>query len=290
MTTSQPSQNLLVETHWLADRLNDPAFRVVDIRGVIKPASAPKPWYIASHEAYAKGHIPGAVFVDWVQDIVQPDAPVPMTVASPGRFAALMERLGIGDQHTVILYDDDGGHTAGRLWWVLNYYGHRATVLLNGGYTKWVAEGRPVTTDVPKHFPARFTPRPQPAWRALMEEVREASRDGSAVLVDCRNRALFKGEETRSEKAGRIPGAVNLPIWTFVEGPHKTFKSPEELRKTFEAVGATPGRRVITYCNAGVSASVGLFALHLARHPNASNYAGSWYDWERDPANAVETG
>jgi thiosulfate/3-mercaptopyruvate sulfurtransferase len=290
MLIPQPAQNLLVETEWLAACLNDPAIRIVDIRGVIKPASAPKPWYIASHDAYAKGHIPGAVFVDWVQDIVQPDAPVRMTVASPDRMAALMGRLGIGDQHTVIIYDDDGGHTASRLWWVLNYYGHHAAALLNGGYMKWAAEGRPMTADVPNHSPASFTPRPQPAWRALMDEVRKVMDDRGTVLVDCRGPALFKGEETRGQKPGRIPGSVNLPIGKFVEGPHNTFKSPEELRKTFEAAGATPDRRVITYCNAGVSASVGLFALHLAGHPNATNYAGSWYDWERDPTNPIQTG
>ncbi len=290
MTGPQSPQNLLVETEWLAHHLNDPAIRVVDIRGIIKPASAPKPWYAASHADYAKDHIPGAVFVDWVEDIVQPDAPVPMTVASPERFAALMRRLGIGDQHTVIIYDDDGGHTASRLWWVLNYYGHHAAALLNGGYSKWVAEGRPVTAEAPKHPPASLTPQPQPAWRAMMDELRKAIDDRSTVLVDCRGPALFKGEETRGQKPGRIPGSVNLPIGRFVEGPHKTFKSLEELRQTFEAVGATPNKRVITYCNAGVSASVGLFALHLAGQTNATNYAGSWYDWERDPTNPTETG
>ena len=284
------SPQLLVETDWLAAHLKDPTIRTVDIRGVIKPATAPKPHYVACHAEYAKDHIPGAVFVDWLVDIVQPDSPVPMTVASPERMAALMGRLGIGDPHRVIVYDDDGGHTASRLWWVLNYYGHHAVSLLNGGYTKWVAEGRPVTGELPKHPPAIFMPRPQPAWRAVMEEVRKAVRDSGTVLLDCRGPALFRGEETRGQTKGRLPGAVNVPITQFVEGPHKTFRSPEDLRKTFEVAGATRDKRAITYCNAGVSASVGLFALHLAGHPNASNYAGSWYEWERDPTNPTEIG
>lgn len=283
-------RSLLVETEWLAARLNDPEIRIVDIRGVIKPVSQPKPWYVACRAEYAAGHIPGAVFVDWVEEIVQPDAPVPMTVASPERFAALMGRLGIGDRHTVIAYDDDGGHTASRLWWVLNYYGHPAAALLNGGYSKWVAEARPVTAEAPQHPPAIFTPRVQEAWRARMEEVRRALHDPGVVLVDCRGPALFRGEETRGERKGRIPNAVNVPIGRFVQGPHKTFRRPRELRQILDAAGAAPDKRVITYCNAGVSASVGLFALHLAGHPNAANYAASWYEWERDASNLIETG
>ncbi|HEY7676076.1 MAG TPA: sulfurtransferase [Candidatus Methylomirabilis sp.] len=290
MTGASSNQQLLVETDWLGARLDDANVRIVDIRGIIRPASAPKPHYVACHAEYAKGHIPGAVFVDWLVDIVQPDAPVPMTVASPERFAALMGRLGIGDRHTVVVYDDDGGHTASRLWWVLNFYGHHAVSLVNGGYSKWVAEGRPVTAEAPKHPAAAFTPRPQPGWRAMMDEVRRALQDPGAVLVDCRAPALFKGEETRGQRAGRLPGAVNVPITDLVEGPHKTFRTPEAIRRLFAAVGAAGHKRVITYCNAGVSASVGLFALHLAGHPNATNYAGSWYEWERDPANPAETG
>jgi thiosulfate/3-mercaptopyruvate sulfurtransferase len=290
MASASSNKHLLVDTGWLSAHLDDPGVRVVDIRGIIKPASAPKPHYVACHAEYARGHIPGAVFVDWLVDIVQPDAPVRMTVASPERFAALMGRLGIGDRHTVVVYDDDGGHTASRLWWVLNYYGHHAASLLNGGSTKWVAEGRPVTAEAPTHPAAAFTARPQPAWRAMMDEVRKALDDPGTVLVDCRGPALFRGEETRGQRAGRLPGAMNVPITDLVEGPHKTFRSPEAIRRLFDAAGATGDKRVVTYCNAGVSASVGLFALHLAGHPNATNYAGSWYEWERDPANPAETG
>jgi len=281
---------LLVETEWLARRLQDPTIRIVDIRGIVKPVDQPKPWYVACHQEYAQGHIPGAVFVDWVHDIVEPGDPVPMAVASPERFAALMSRLGIGDRHHVIVYDHDGGQPAARLWWALNYYGHPAASLLNGGFPKWAAEGRPITAEAPRHPPAAFTPRPQPAWRATMDEVRDRLNDPGAVLVDTRPPVQFTGQQTRGQHPGRIPGAVNVPIGRFVEGPHKTFRSADALRQLFEAASATPDKRVVTYCNAGVSASVGLFALRLAAHPNATNFAGSWYEWERDPANPSEAG
>ena len=287
MTATHP---LLVETDWLAARPNDPGIRIVDIRGIVKPVDQPKPHYLACHTEYGKDHIPGAVFVDWLVDIVQTDAPIPMTVASPERFAALMSRLGIGDHHHVIVYDHDGGQPSCRLWWALKYFGHSAVSVLNGGYPKWTAEGRPVTADGPILPHATFTPHPQRAWRAMMDEVRQTREDAATVLVDTRPPIQFKGEQTRGQRVGRIPGAVNVPISKYVEGPHKTFRPPDQIRQLFEAAGATWDKRVIAYCNAGVSASVGLFALHLAGHPQAINFAGSWYEWERDPANPIATG
>lgn len=289
MTTSRWN-DFFVTTTWLQDHLDDPAVRLVDIRGVIRPVEAPRPWYLESREEYAEGHIPGAVYVGWLTDIVEPDAAVKMTVASPERLAALMRRLGIGDEHLVIVYDDEGNHIAARLWWILNYYGHPAVRLLDGGYPKWLAEKRPVAAEVPLHPPARFTVRVQPGWRATRDEVRRAIGDPRVRLVDSRGRRDFRGEVGRGLRKGRIPGAVSVPIKTFWEGPYNTWKPEAELRAIHEAAGVTPDRRVITYCNAGVSASVGLLALKLLGYPSAANYAGSWYDWERDPKNPTETG
>jgi len=279
-------EHLLVETEWLAAHLNDQTIRVVDIRGVIRPPDQPKPWYEANREA----HIPGAVFVDWLHDIVEPGAPVRMTVASPERFAILMSRLGIGDEHTVIAYDDDGCHIAARLWWALNYYGHSSVKLLHGGWTKWVAEGRPVVAEIPAFPPAAFTPKVQPEWRVGSQEVRRALGDHKVKLVDCRSPREFQGEIGRGERKGRIPGAVNIPIRNLIEGEHKILKPDAELRRIYEAAGITPDKHVITYCNAGVAAAMGLFALKLLGYPTAANFAGSWYEWEHAPENPAEAG
>ncbi len=279
-----------VEAGWLAEHLGDASLRIVDLRGVIRPPDAPPPWYLESRDLYVQGHIPGAVFVGWLTDLVEPDAPVKMTVPSPQRFAALMGGLGIGDGHAVVAYDDEGGHIAARLWWLLNYYGHPAVRLLHGGFPRWAAEGRPVTAEPPAHRPAVFTPRVQPGWRATAAEVRRAMQDPGARLVDCRGPRDFRGEVGRGNRKGRIPGAVNVPIAELWEGPHKTWKDPGRLRALYEGTGVRPADRIITYCNAGVSASVGLLALRLLGYPQAANYAGSWYDWERDPDNPVATG
>ena len=287
MTT--PRDAMLAETDWLAAHLGDPGLRIVDIRGTIKPPGAPKPWYAASREAYEAGHIPGAVFVDWLRDIVDLSAPVKMTVARAAEFAALMGRLGIGDAHTVVAYDDNG-HIAPRLWWVLNYYGHPAVRVLNGGFTKWVAEGGPVTPALPGHAPARFIPRVQPEWRAPVDEVRRRLDDPGLALVDCRSPAEFRGEIGRGERFGRIPGAVNLPVGRLMDGEHHVWRPEAELRRLFEEAGVRPDREVITYCNAGVSSSIGLFGAKLLGYPRARNFAGSWYEWEHDPQNPIAKG
>ena len=275
--TGRRPEEILVETDWLEAHFDDPALRIVDIRGIIRPPDAPKPWYLPQAEAYATSHIPGATFIDWTREIVESEASYLMALASPERFAALMERLGIGDQHTVVIYDDTG-HIAPRLWWALNYYGHAATRLLNGGWTKW-----------PAHPPAAFTVRLQPAWRASLEQVRRCAQgSGGPALLDCRSVKEFRGEIGRGERKGRIPGALNLPSVGLLEGPHHTWKSPTELRRLLDGAGLAPDRPVITYCNAGVSASVGLLGLKLAGFHQTANFAGSWYEWERDPANPVE--
>ncbi len=284
-----PREAMLVETDWLAAHLDDPEVRIVDIRGTIRPPDAPQPWYQADRDAYAAAHIPGAVFVDWLRDIVDLAAPVKMTLARPDEFAALMSRLGIGDSHTVIAYDATG-HIAPRLWWALHYYGHAAVRLLNGGWTKWVAEGRPTTTAVPRHPPARFTVRVQPEWRAAMSEVRARLGDAALTLVDCRSPAEFRGEIGRGHRVGRIPGAVNLPSGRLLEGEHRVWRSDADLRRAFEEAGAGADREVITYCNAGVSASIALFGAKLLGYPRARNFAGSWYEWEHDPGSPIEKG
>ena len=233
--------------------------------------TAPKPWYGASREAYAAGHIPGAVFVDWLHDVVDPAAPVKMTLARADQFAALMERLGMGDGHTVIVYDDNG-HIAPRLWWALHYYGHPAVRVLDGGFGKWVAEGRPVSGR-----PCRATRRRRSPSGSSRSGEPARTRCGAGcgdpglVLVDCRSPAEFRGRD-RAGATGWAgsPGAVNLPVGSLMEGEHKTWRSDAELRRLFEAAGVTAERDVVTYCNAGVSASIGLFGLKLLGVPRVA--------------------
>jgi thiosulfate/3-mercaptopyruvate sulfurtransferase len=276
-----------MDTAALAEHLSDDDLRLVDIRGSIKPVSAPRPHYAAKEDAYRAAHIPGAVFVDWTRDITDPAATVHMMLAGPERFKVLMERLGIGDESLVVAYDDSGS-LAPRLWWALNYYGHDRVRVLDGGINKWVAEGRPVTAVAPSPQRAVFTPRVRPEWRADTAAIRLAMKDRRATIVDCRTPDEWSGRIGRGDRTGRIPGARNVPSAAALEGEFRTWKDAAALRQLYADAGVTADSPVITYCNAGVSASVGLFALKLAGFDEVRNYSGSWYEWESDPVNPIE--
>ncbi len=140
----------LVSTQWLEDHLLEPSVRVVDIRGYVKTVDAGTgdgkqlSTYVGARDEYDGAHIPGAAYVDWTSDITDPDDQVSVQIAPPARFKAAMEAIGVGDDSDVVVVDHTGGHFATRLWWALNYYGHPAVAILDGGMTKWLAEDRPV--------------------------------------------------------------------------------------------------------------------------------------------------
>jgi thiosulfate/3-mercaptopyruvate sulfurtransferase len=281
-------QNLdpLTQTECLAENLNDPDLRVVDIRGYVKKRDLgngrQEAEYLAARDEYEEAHVPGAVYVDWTRDITDPDDPVPVQVAPPERFAALMESLGIGDGTHVVVYDHAGGQFATRLWWALTYYGHDRVSVLDGGWRKWTAEGHPITAEVPDPHPATFNPRPRPELRAEAEEVLAASRDDTAFILDARDEGQYTGAVTRGEgRAGRIPGAEHLHADTLLDPKSGTFRSERELDEKLREAGVPEDRDepVVAYCNGGVAATVSLFALHRLGYRNLANYDGSWNEW-----------
>ena len=156
--------SVLVSTDWLAGNLGRPGLRVVDIRGKVQPPGS-TPRYLPKRHDYEATHVPGAVFVDWTRDIVDPLDPVPVQIAKPDAFAAKMGELGIGDDTFVVAYDDYDHIFAGRMAWALRYYGHDAVRVLDGGWARWLAEGRLISQEVPAHVAAQFTARPRPALR-----------------------------------------------------------------------------------------------------------------------------
>jgi len=284
MTTNPP---LLVTTEWLAAHLHDPQVRVVDIRGHVLPASEPPPHYFNHRADYDACHIPGVVFVDWVLEITDPADPRHAKIAPPERFAAVMQRIGVGPDTFVVAYDDAAGMFAARLWWSLNYFGHPQVVVLDGGWTAWTKENRPVTAEVNPITPAAFVARPNPAWIRSGEQVL-AALHSSTQIVDVRSVQEFNGEYARAKRTGHIPGAINQPRTDLV-GPDGRMLPPETLRAKFAAQGIrSDAPEIITYCNAGVSASYGALALRVAGLDNAVVYDGSWKDWGNDDSKPIE--
>jgi thiosulfate/3-mercaptopyruvate sulfurtransferase len=278
----------LVETEWLAAHLGHPDLRIVDMRGYVKTVALGDgkqgAQYLGARDEYEAGHIPGASYVDWTKDIVNPDDPVPAQLATPEGFAALMGRLGIGDETPVVIYDHKGTQFATRLWWALGYYGHDRAAVLNGGWAKWQAEGRPVATDEPSYPPATFTPKAGRQGRKEAREVLEHSELGDAIIVDARDREQYTGEVARGAKGGHIPGAILIPnVRLFT--PEGTWKSDEELRQIMTEAGLDdrPDMPIVAYCNGGVAATTVLFALDRLGRPG-HNYDGSWNEWGNDPA------
>ncbi len=276
----------LVSTDWLEEHLDDPQVRVLDIRGYVKKRNLgngrQEAEYLAAREEYDEAHIPGAQYVDWTRDIIDPDDPVPVQIAPPDRFAALMSSLGVGDDAHVVVYDHAGGQFATRLWWALTYYGHDRVSVLNGGWKKWTAEGRPTTAEVPSPEPATFTPKPRPEWRADAEAVLAASESGGSFILDARDPGQYTGAVTRGEgRPGRVPGAKHLHADTLLDPERGTFRSEEELEAKLRQAGVPEDKNapVVAYCNGGVAATVPLFTMYRLGYRNLANYDGSWNEW-----------
>lgn len=276
-------QHDLVSVEWLAEHLDDPDVRVVDIRGYVKTedlgGGRQKGSYLGAQDEYATGHIPGAVFVDWTTDIVDPDGPVKAQIASPERFKAAMEARGVGDDTAVVVVDHVNGHLAARLWWALRYYGHDEVAILEGGYQAWAAAGMPLTSEsTAADASATFTPRIQESLRAEVDDVVEQMETGSRQIVDARDEATFAGDVQRGSRGGHIPGAINLPAKSLVDASG-TWKSPEEIREIAEQAGLKTDQPVTAYCNGGVTATQLMFGLHRAGMADLANYDGSWNEW-----------
>ena len=282
----------LVSTEWLQQQLGLAPLSIVDIRGYVKSrdlgGGKQEADYLAAADEYAESHIPGAIFVDWTQDIVDPGDPVRAQIAQPQQFRKAMEAIGVGDESAVVVVDHTGGTFATRLWWALRYYGHESVAILDGGFNKWIAEGRPVTNTVPSPSPQSFTPEIQLELRATWEQVLEAISSGQWTIVDSRHAETYRGETWRGARPGHIPTAINLPA-DELRNEDGTWKSPDDLAEIVAKAGVQPDRTAISYCNGGVTATAIQFALHLTGNENAAVYDGSWNEWGERNDLPVET-
>jgi thiosulfate/3-mercaptopyruvate sulfurtransferase len=276
-TAAAPYANpgLLVETDELARLLGAPGVRIVDLRGDAGLGEA----------AYRVGHVPGAVYLSG-RDLDDPRANADGFPIRPEKAAALFGGLGIDHDTTVIAYDDAGSQLAARLFFVLEYYGHTRTRVLNGGLRKWRREGRPLDREVPAVEAKRFEPRARREVLATAAEVKAGLGKQEVCLIDARSPDEYAGTDVRARRGGHIPGAANVE-WTGTLNPDQTFKSADALRAIFEAAGVRPDRQVVVYCQSGSRSAHDYFALRLLGYAKIKNYDGSWNEWGNDPESPV---
>jgi thiosulfate/3-mercaptopyruvate sulfurtransferase len=268
---SDYAKDVLVETEWLEQHLDDDNLRIVEVDE--NPA------------LYAQAHIPGAIGFDWktdLQDQVRRD------FLGPDEFGDLFGSRGISDEHTIVLYGDRNNWFAAYTYWYLKYYGHADVKLLNGPREKWLAEGRPTTTDVPSFEPQSFIAQPgDDRIRARRDEVL-AALDKDVNLVDVRSPQEYSGEliamagyeQEGAQRGGHIPGAASVP-WAQAVKEDGTFKSADELRELYTGKGVIDGETpVIAYCRIGERSAHTWFVLHeLLGLDDVKNYDGSWTEW-----------
>jgi thiosulfate/3-mercaptopyruvate sulfurtransferase len=283
----------LTSTAWLAAHLDDPDLRIFECTTHLRPAEPGEgvPYHPEAGRAdYEAGHIPGAGFLDLPGKLSRQDAHVAFMMLPAEPFAEVVGPHGVGDGSRVVLYSRGSAMWATRVWWMLHVMGFEAGVL-DGGFEKWVAEGREVSAGPCRYPPATFTPRPQPALMVDKDAVLQAIDDPGTCLVNTLSAVDFQGDEpSRYGRPGRIPNSVNLPWPELADPESKTFIPLEKAQSRLAAIGAGRAERVVCYCGGGISATMGLFLLHRLGHQKLALYDASMAEWARDLSLPIEHG
>jgi thiosulfate/3-mercaptopyruvate sulfurtransferase len=272
---------VLVSTDWVATHQNDPNVRIVEVD--------------VDTKAYDEGHVPGAIAWAWNSQLCDT---LRRDILSQGQFEQLMSSSGVSNDTTVVIYGDNNNWFAAWALWQMKIYGHKDVRLMNGGRKKWLAEGRELSTEVPKVAQARYrASAPDLSLRAFLPMVQSAQISATASLVDVRSPQEFTGEilsppglpET-CQRGGHIPGARSIP-WGKACNEDGTFKSYEELKALYGGEGVDGSKPVIAYCRIGERSSHTWFVLkYLLGYDNVTNYDGSWTEWGNLVGAPVEKG
>ena len=271
MTAQYAHPDSLVDTQWVADNLGKAGIVLAEVD--------------VDTSAYDSGHIEGSLGWNWQTDLQNT---VTRDLLTSDEVAELLGSSGISNDTTIVLYGDNNNWFAAWAFWFLRMYGHHDVKLMNGGRVKWVAEGRPITNDVPSSTAVSYSASgADTSLRALRDSVLAAAAAGGTQLVDVRSPAEYSGEviapenmpQEGAQRSGHIPGAASIP-WLTTINDDGTFKSADELTGIYESKGIDGGTDVITYCRIGERSAHTWFALtQLLGFDNVSNYDGSWTEY-----------
>lgn len=282
---SYTNPDALVSTEWLAAHLEAPDVRVVDGSWHM-PAANRDP-----RAEYDERHIPGAVFFD-IDDIADNDSPLPHMLPSPEKFASRVRKMGLGDGNRIIVYDTTGVSAAARVWWMFRVFGHEDVAVLDGGLGKWLAEGRPVTSEKAVPQERHFTARTNTFLVRDYDQVLANTKSDREQFLDARSKGRFDGTEPEPREglpSGHVPGSINLPFTRMLDMADKTMLPADEIREAFEDAGVDLDRPMLTSCGSGVTACILSLGLYLVGKKDVPVFDGSWTEWASNPQSPVET-
>jgi thiosulfate/3-mercaptopyruvate sulfurtransferase len=285
----------LISTAELAASQGQPDLRIYDCTTYLEPTPAgSEDPYIAvpGLRTFEDAHIPGADFLDLQGEFSDGSTRLRFMMPATAQLAAAFGRHGLGNQSRVVLYSFGSMMWATRFWWMLRSLGFDKAAVLDGGFDKWKAEGRPTESGPAKGYPpATFKASPRPGLFADRHAVRAALGSPGTAIVNALGPQFHKGlEPSRYGRPGRIPGSVNVPAASLVSPQTKAFTALADAEAKLAAQGVTKDKKVICYCGGGISATIDLFLLHQLGHDNLTLYDGSMGEWAKDPSLPIETG
>ena len=283
----------LVSTDWLAEHLADEDIRVFDATVFLRPRDGGGLGVESGRAEYESGHVPGSGFLDLQADFSDNDQRLRFMMPSAEAFAEAAGRHGISESSKLILYDRSGSMWAARLWWMFRSMGCEGAAVLDGGWRRWTAEGRPVSSEAATYEPTTFTPSADPGRFADLAEVRafiESGGAGGSCLINALGRDQHSGADggQRYGRPGHIPGSTNVPAMELTDPETGLFRPAEELGTLFEQAGADRTQRVVTYCGGGIAASNDALALSLLGYDNVAVYDASMSEYAADPSLPLE--
>jgi thiosulfate/3-mercaptopyruvate sulfurtransferase len=287
----------LVETDWLEQHLDDPDLRVFDCTVIASMKTDMEvgkdfPFAFESGRArYGEGHVPGADHLDLLGDLSDTSSRLPFTMPSEKQFSDAMGKAGVGDGARVVLYGTAEPIWAARVWWMLRAFGFDHVAILNGGWAKWSAEGRPVSKASPCYPRTKFVARPRAGAFVGKDDVMAAIGDSRVCTINALPAMIFEGSGGPVfGRKGRIAGSLNVPFPALHDPDTGAYLPAAQLRAKFDAVHADKADRIIAYCGSGIAASSDAFALALLGFDNVAVYDASLSEWGFDETLPIEAG